>query len=267
MDLFKSLLLIGAASYVAIAVLLYLFQEHVIFYLAPVDKAHRYSLAGEAEDVWLENEGAALHGILFKTSLNRRGAVLFFKGNAGNVGDLEQLAGIFLSLGFDTLVMDYRGSGKSRGPLSESNLMADADLWFNWVAKTYEGEDIRLAAHSVGTAFAAPVAAKHGVEHIMLFAPMKSGLDMARRLYPWLPGFLMRYPLRTDLAFEGITGQVIIYHGTADQVVPFASGAALQPLLKTGDAFLAIEGAGHNDLPWHPTVLADIRNRWGAPPP
>ncbi len=263
-DWFKSFLMFGVAFYLVIAVLLYLFQERVIFYATPVDADHRYAFTGAAKEVWLESSGALLHGIIFPTSLKRRGVVLFFKGNAGNVGGLEDIAKIFRELGFDVLAMDYRGSGKSRGPLSESNLMADADLWFAWTAKTYAGEDIRLVGHSIGTAFACHVAAKHEARHTMLLAPMKSGRDMAHRLYPWLPGFLTRYPLRTDLALKNIKGQVVIYHGTMDRVVPFASGAALRPLLTRKDVFLAIQGASHNDLPWHPAVLANIRAQWGA---
>ncbi len=231
MDWFKSFLMFGVVFYLAIAMLLYLFQERMIFYAEPVDVDHRYAFTGVTREVWLESSSALLHGIVFSTSQKRRGVVLFFKGNAGNVGGLEDIAEIFRELGFDLLAMDYRGSGKSRGPLSESNLMADADLWFDWAAKAYTGEDIRLVGHSIGTAFASHVAAKHEVRHIMLLAPMKSGRDMAHRLYPWLPGFLTRYPLRTDLALKDITGQVVIYHGTKDRVVPFASGAALRPLL------------------------------------
>ena len=186
-DWFKSFLIFGVVFYLAIALLLYLFQERMIFYAAPVDAAHRYAFAGAAQEVWLESSGALLHGIVYSTSRKRRGVVLFFKGNAGNVGGLEDFAGIFRELGFDMLAMDYRGSGKSRGPLSEGNLMADADLWFDWAAKAYAGEEIRLVGHSIGTAFACHVAAKYEVRHIMLLAPMKSGRDMAHRLYPWLP--------------------------------------------------------------------------------
>lgn len=263
MDWFKSLLIFGATFYVAIAAFLYLFQERLIFYGAPVAPQHRYIFSGQVQDVWLENGAAQLHGVVFSTPRQTRGLVLFFKGNAGNIGDLEALAGIFLPLGFDVLAMDYRGSGKSRGTLSEASLMEDAELWFKWSAKAYDGKEVRLAAHSIGTTFACHVAAKYHTQHVMLLAPMKSGLDMANRLYPFLPSFLMRYPLRNDLSCKNVSGQIVIYHGTEDAVVPFASGAALKPLLTEDDIFIAVPGAGHNDLPWHPSVITDIAARWG----
>lgn len=264
MDWLKSFLIFGTVFYVAIATLLYLFQEKIIFYGVPVGDEHSYNFSGNTREVWQENAGARLHGLVFSTSTQRRGVVLFFKGNAGNVGGLEGLADIFLPLGFDVLVMDYRGSGKSRGSLSESNLIKDAELWFDWAAEAYAGEEVRLVGHSIGTAFVCHLAARYGTRDVMLLAPMKSGLDMAQRLYPWVPGFLMRYPLRSDLSMLNIKGNVVIYHGKWDQVVPLASGAALKPLLTKDDSFLAVEGAGHNDLPWHPMVLADINRRWGV---
>ena len=44
---------------------------------------------------------------------------------------------------------------------------------------------------------------------------------------------------------------VSMFHGTKDGVIPIAHAAGLQAVLKPGDRFITIDGAGHNDLPAH----------------
>ncbi|HNM26569.1 MAG TPA: alpha/beta hydrolase, partial [Saprospiraceae bacterium] len=41
---------------------------------------------------------------------------------------------------------------------------------------------------------------------------------------------------------------VLIFHGTRDRVVPFASAAKLRQFLNPGDEFVTIEGGAHNNL-------------------
>ena len=49
---------------------------------------------------------------------------------------------------------------------------------------------------------------------------------------------------------------VTIFQGTDDLIVPYRSAARLKPLLKPGDAFHTVPGAGHNNL-----LFYDIYNR------
>jgi hypothetical protein len=45
---------------------------------------------------------------------------------------------------------------------------------------------------------------------------------------------------------------VYIFHGTTDWIIPYSNSKRLQPLLKKGDEFITIEGAGHNNLSEYP---------------
>lgn len=259
------------AGYLLIVGAAYAFQEHLMFYFAPVPDDYDYHFTLPHEDLVLTRAGARLHGVLFHNQLIRtsrqddRDLVIYFKGNAGNVGGSEKPAKVFLDMGYDVLSMDYRGFGKSRGELSEASLLADAEAWYDWGATRYGERHVRVVGYSFGTTFASHVAAVRNAGHVMLFAPMKSIADMATRRYPFLPEFLTNYPLRSDEKLKAAPGHIVIYHGTADEVVPFASGAGLRDALGDDDAFLTIKGADHYDVALRPEVLSDINARWSLP--
>jgi len=242
---------------------LYWFQEKIIFLSAPVSATHEYHFNNPTQDIWLTNSDALLHGVLFKNSQEQptKGIVLYFKGNMGNVGHSERLAALFLKLGYDVVSMDYRGSGKSKGPLSEEKLLQDAELWHDWAAKNYR-QNIRVVGYSLGTTFASHIAAVKDVSHTILFAPMWSIEDIAHRRYPYAPTFLTKYPLRSYEKLKRAVGQIIIYHGTSDKVIPFQSGEALKSVLGVDDVFNAIIGANHYNIALRKEVLSDITMRW-----
>ncbi|WP_417448846.1 alpha/beta hydrolase [Kordiimonas sp.] len=262
---FVGSMLIGYAAIMGAA---YAFQEQLMFYFEPVTDDYEYSFSLPHEEIFIDTSEARLHGVLFKNELinisgaSRRNLVIYYKGNAGNVGSSERPAKIFLDMGYDVLSMDYRGFGKSRGPLSEQSLLADAEVWFDWATARYGSDNIRVVGYSFGTTFASHIAAERGVSKVMLFAPMKSILDMAERRYPFLPEFLTNYPLRSDEKLKRAPGQVVIYHGTSDEVVPFASGAGLKEVLGPDDEFFTIKGADHYNVALQPEVLADVNARW-----
>lgn len=266
MKFVRSLIFVFVAAYVAIAVLAYSFQESLIFHPMPVDDDFTYKFTQETEDVWLKTPDGLLHGVLFKAGqqLNKHtaGLVIYFKGNMGNVGHSETMAKIFVGVGYDVLSMDYRGSGKSKGRMSEAALLKDAERWHDWAAIQY-GSDIRLVGYSLGTTFASHVAGVRSVSHTILFAPMSSVLDIGVRRYPILPEFLARYPLRSDQKLAKAEGQVVIYHGVADRVIPIESSELLRAVLKPGDSYFRIEGADHYTIPYREEVITDIHQRWG----
>lgn len=262
MKLIKRLLIVFLSLYLCFITSLYWFQEKLIFLSAPVTATHQYEFEAPTRDVWLTNSDALLHGVLFESrSPGDRGVVLYFKGNMGNVGHSERLASLFLKLGYDVLSMDYRGSGKSRGALSEERLLKDAELWHDWANKEYS-KKVRVVGYSLGTTFASHIAAARNVSHTILFAPMWSIEDIASRRYPFVPRFLTRYPLRSYEKLKNANGQVVIYHGTADQVIPFQSGQALATVLGADDVFKAISGANHYDVALRNEVVRDIAARW-----
>ncbi|WND02338.1 alpha/beta hydrolase [Temperatibacter marinus] len=265
--LIKTLLKLLTGAYLLLCLGVYFAQHHLIFNFAPVEMDHVYAYDTPHEFITLDKEGVSLHGVLFKVKekSKSRKLVLYFKGNAGNIGHSERMAKTFLALGYDVLSMDYRNFGKSRGAFTEEGLLEDALDWSQHAATKYGTENIKVAAWSMGGAFAAHLALETGIKDFIVFAPFKSVVDMGYRRHPYfVHEWFSRFPLRSDLRLSRIKDKsYIIYHGTKDKIVPYASGKALyESSNQNSVSFKTIEGENHLDIPWHTEVLSDIHSRW-----
>ncbi|MEX0844211.1 MAG: hypothetical protein WD022_02975, partial [Balneolaceae bacterium] len=69
--------------------------------------------------------------------------------------------------------------------------------------------------------------------------------DMKDSQFAFLPDFLVRYPLRTDLALQHIEEPVHIFYAGEDEVLPVERSLKLIDYLKEGDTYNVIEGQGH----------------------
>lgn len=267
---FAKIFSIFLTFYVLMHLVLYFYQEHMLFQFAPVDPSHTYTFTSPHEFITLESESddASLHGVHFYADASKQQsekAILYFKGNGGTIGHSEKMAAVYLAMGYDVISMDYRAYCKSRGPLSELALLDDAMLWYQHVTSLYGVENVRIVAWSMGSAFASYVAANTAVKDVILFAPFKSTIDVGYRRYPFLLNhYFNRYPFRNDQRLTSVRGKsIIIYHGTADRIVPYESGLAL---FKAADQnsveFISVEGENHIAIPWNEKVLRDIQARW-----
>src|ERR671919_308271 len=78
-------------------------------------------------DVEFESEdGERLHGWWVEARGQTRGHLLLCHGNAGNVGDRVLHAELLTAAGFDVLLFDYRGYGRSSGRPNEQGVFRDA---------------------------------------------------------------------------------------------------------------------------------------------
>ena len=78
-------------------------------------------------DLRLEtDDGERLHGWWIGAGADSLGHLLLCHGNAGNVGDRVLHAALLTAAGFDLLLFDYRGYGRSSGRPSEEGTYRDA---------------------------------------------------------------------------------------------------------------------------------------------
>jgi pimeloyl-ACP methyl ester carboxylesterase len=100
----------------------------------------------------------------------------------------------------------------------------------------------------MGTGFAARLAADNRPVRLILESPYDSIRAMAERQFPWLPRFLLKYQLRTDLVLPRVACPVYLIHGTADSVIPYVASEKLYALISGEKELLTVPGAGHNLL-------------------
>lgn len=203
------------------------------------------------EDVWLSSGGYRLHGWFLPGP--SRGVVLWLHGNAGNISDrLLQVKAMKEELGVSSLLVDYRGYGKSAGIPSEKGLYEDAAAAFRWLRedRRIDPSSIIIYGHSLGSAAAVDLALGGGKEAagLVLESPFTSAGDMAKLIYYGLPvNILMSLRLDNVGRVGKATMPVLVIHGGDDATIPFDMGREVFEAATEPKAFLAVKGADHSD--------------------
>jgi len=193
------------------------------------------------------SDGVALHG-WYVPAAAERGTVVLFHGNAGNIGHRLDTLRFLNDLGLATLIIDYRGFGRSEGRPTEAGTYRDAEAaWAHLVTERgVAPERIVVFGRSLGAAVAAHLAANHSPAALVLESPFTSVPDLAATLYPYLPvRWISRFRYATADYAAAAGCPVLVIHSRDDEVVPIAHGRAVYAAIPGPKRFLEIDG-GHN---------------------
>jgi fermentation-respiration switch protein FrsA (DUF1100 family) len=228
----------------------FLYQDKFIFQHEVLPPDHKFSFK-EAHQEYsiLTTDGETLNALVFKTRQTSRGLILYLHGNADNLQRWGEYAVDFTSLGYDVLMFDYRGYGKSTGTPTESNLYQDAHVVLIWAQENVPFQHLVVYGRSLGSAIATHLAKEVKPELLILETPFDelSGA-MSSAVKPLLYFFPLRYRFPNSEFLSGVSCKKVIIHGTNDWVVPLSSALKLKPLLKGDDEFVIIDGGGHRNL-------------------
>jgi alpha-beta hydrolase superfamily lysophospholipase len=245
------LIIIGAvaALYVLLCAVLYFKQESLLFFPSRLAADYRFRFPGRFEERWFKMaDGTRLHGLLFRAP-ESKGLVFYLHGNGGDVSSWAETAPVYTRLGYDVFFLDYRGYGKSEGRISSQvQLLSDVQTAYRQLLAEYRESRTVILGYSVGTGLATWLAAQEHPKQLILQAPYFSMRDLAARLYPFVPGFLVRYPLPTNELIMRVRAPIVLFHGDRDEVIYYQSSVRLKALLKPTDQLVLLPGAGHNGM-------------------
>lgn len=249
----------GGLVYCVIAGYVYFRQEGLIFRPAPLPGDHRFAIA-DVTEVTVPVAGAKLSALHLRLA-DPKGVVFFLHGNAGNLQTWITNVDFYRRVNYDLVMLDYRGFGKSTGQVeSEQQLHDDVKAAWNLVARQYTGKKIVVYGRSLGTGLATKLASEIQPDLTILVSPFTSLLAIGDEQYPWLPGFISRYPMRSDQWLPAIKKPVVIVHGDGDRLIPIAHSERLQKI-RASTELLVIPGAGHNDIHQFPAYLDQLAER------
>lgn len=248
MNWIKLLIIIIVVVYLLVGLFLFLFQERLLFLPEPLNEDHVYVFETDFEELSLEMEdGAVLNALLF-TPANAKGIIVYFHGNAGNLVRWGEVVEPFAQMGYEVLIVDYRGYGKSTGTRSKTAMLSDAEMVYAYATETWPQEKIVVYGRSLGSAFATHVAYKFQPGKLILETPFASVADVARELTWMYPtGRILRYNFNNLQKAPSIQCPTVVLHGDKDLVVPVNSGRKLAKRIP-GARYVEIAGGGHNDL-------------------
>lgn len=178
-----------------------------------------------------------------------RSVVVFFHGNATQIGDLAWLADTLTNDGTGILLVEYPGYGVAAGSPSEPSLYKSAaraldELQRRGVDKAHTV----LVGQSLGTAVAVEMATRGYGSRLLLISPFTSITDIVDGLVPFgLGGVFVTDKFDTLSKARKLALETVIAHGDVDAIVPFEMGRELAERIP-GARLEVFEGGGHNDI-------------------
>ncbi|HEY3219195.1 MAG TPA: alpha/beta hydrolase [Gemmatimonadales bacterium] len=248
-----------AGLYVVLSVVLWALQEKITFPAPRAALPDPATTIGYGEKIELRmQDGTRLVGWYLPPAAEggegRRGAaktaaLLWFYGNGETIAAIWPIIRDFRPPHAALLVVDYPGYGASGGRATEAGMYEAADLALNALRNRPDVDPKRIYVYgrSLGSVAATHTAATHDVAGLILESPLTSAHGMAARHYRIFPRFLVRLRLDNIGTIPRIHCPVLIFHGTADMLVPIQMGRDVAAAAGGPVEFVMIEGAGHND--------------------
>ena len=248
-----------SALVIIVAVLSYIYidQERYILKQQTLPINHEFYFDAPFEELTFTHPDQTTTNALYFKTKESKGVVLYLHGRGGNLATYwGYLYGDFTERGYDVLMPDYRGFGKSQGAPSEASFFEDAEIAYQYLLQHYPEDKIVVYGISLGTGIGTHLASEHSPRLLILEAPYYSMLDLIPRNAIWLPSFaaewILRYPLRTDLWIEKVTSPVHLFHGREDALIPYHSSERLLKHIKSPHELTTIDKGTHNFLSRHP---------------
>jgi len=244
-------LLIVVLVYVVISILIYYLQDYLLFKpeKLPDDFEFHYENQDTKEYNLETRDGAVINGVRFFPKDESRGIVLYLKGNSKSIKGWGKFAVDFTRHGFNVLMVDYRGFGKSTGRRSQKAIKRDLQLVYNKIKEQTTEDRIILYGRSLGSGFAAKLASMNNPKMLILDAPYYSLTKVTARYAPFMPlSLLIKYPLPTYKWLRYVQCPIHIIHGTNDKLIPFKTSLKLSKVNPERTTLHSIIGGGHKNL-------------------
>jgi fermentation-respiration switch protein FrsA (DUF1100 family) len=229
-----------------------IFEEQFIFFPSkyPSGIYEDAKYIPRLRDCWITTEDSVrIHG-WFAPAENALATLVMAHGNAGNISHRIPIIRQLQSTGFNVLMFDYRGYGKSEGSPDEEGIYKDGKAVLDYTLTLPEVNPKRIVlwGTSLGGAVVIEVATQRTAAALILEATFTSMQEMAGIHYSFLPA---RYILRTKLnSIEKISSihiPILSIHGTEDEIVPLDMGKELFDKANEPKEFYEIPGADHNN--------------------
>lgn len=245
-----TIIIVIVSIYVITNVAAYFLQEKFLFKpeKLPSDFKFQYGEQKAEEHNLYIGDDIRINGVHFSIP-KPKGIVFYLKGNSRSIKGWGKFAVDFTRLGFDVVMMDYRGFGKSTGKRTEKNMKDDLQRVYDILKNKVDEKYIIIYGRSMGSGFATKLASNNSPRMLVLESPYYSMRKMAKRYIPFMPASLIvRFPLTTYKWIKYVTCPIKIVHGTKDKLIPYKSSLSLSNINPNLTRLYSVIGGGHNNL-------------------
>lgn len=244
------ILLVVLGIYILISVLLYFLQDYFLFKPEKLPKDFQFYYDNQIiEEYNVETrDGAIINGLRFR-SQDPKGVVFYLKGNSKSIKGWGKFAVDFTRHGYDVIMVDYRGFGKSTGRRTQKAVKRDMQVIYNKIKEKVTEKYIILYGRSMGSGFAAKLASMNNPRMLILDAPYYSLSKVAKKFIPFMPlSLLIKFPMPTYKWLKYVNCPIHIIHGTDDRLIPYKTSVKLSKIKPELTKLYTVIGGGHKDL-------------------
>ncbi len=237
-------------------------QTKYIFFPEKLDSNYTFENQDNiTEEVFIKTtDNETINGLFFKA--NSEKVILYFHGNAGSLKSWQYIYTELKPLGYNILIIDYRGYGKSTGKISEKGLYTDAQSAYNYlINKGFKESNIVIFGRSIGTGVAVDLAKNNPTIHsLILETPYLSLKSLANEYVSFLlPSLWLNYKFDNKMKINDIKAPILILHGTADEVIPYNQGKSLFDERKSNKQMMTFPDGKHNNLSTFPNYISSLK--------
>lgn len=199
-------------------------------------------------------DGTPLHGWLIpKRGAKEKGTIVFSHGNAGSLGHHLGFVAWLAEAGYNVLMFDYRGFGKSGGRVDRRGMVDDVKAAFAYAGRRPDLDSRRLISygHSLGGAKSVTALGEtpvKGLRAVVIDGAFASYQAMARIV----AGKLGESLVTDELAPRDFVGKLspvplLVVHGARDEVVPVSQGRQLFKAARQPKTLFEVQAGHHGD--------------------
>lgn len=242
-----------------ILIVLYLFQDRIIFHPEELPKDFQFEFSNEFEEINLTTDDHnVLNGLLIKAN-NSKGLIIYYHNHSANIDQWSRSVQFMNKMDYDVLLMDYRGFGKSTGKFNEKIFLSDSILWYSYALDHYSEEDITVYGRGVGATFATYVASLNNPKRLCLESPIYSLYYVAKVHYPYLPiKMISKYKFETGKYIVDVNCKIYIFHGKQNKFINYKNSLKLNELSKGNMELLLIPDVNHYNMINNTVYLSKI---------
>jgi len=270
-------LMLVVLGYLAICTYMWAIQRQQIFKPSSRLQTTPERFGLKFEVVHIPSGSGAEHGDLyawwFPAESTDAPTMLYLHGNDKNIGAAHEVekAARFHDMGYQLLLVDYRGYGMSTGGKpSEAKMYEDAEMSWNYLIDQRKSipKHTFIYGHSLGGAVAIELALHHPkAGGLIVEGSFTSMRDMAEREYAWLPvDLLLNQRFDSIGIIPHLKIPLLLIHGTWDTLVPYRMSQRLFESAPQPKFLKLVEGGEHDNsdmvapLEYRKTVSEFVQN-------
>lgn len=243
-----------AGIYIILNLLLYVFQEKLIFFPQTISAtacAQIHENYTNVEDISVQmQDGTLLSGWIVGSQPANKSQLLIYFG--GNGDELSHMIGSFQQYpDWSVVLINYRGYGQSEGKPSEKHLLSDSlEIYDYFKARPdYKHAKLVVMGRSMGTGVAVNLAENRPVAGVILTSPYDSVVSVAQEKLPMVPvKVLLRNKFDSITRAHFVSVPVLVLIANNDEMIRTWHSQVLAEAFAGTVLVQEIAGANHDSI-------------------